>query len=664
MKRHILAAVLAACSIGAKASDMFTEVAPLYTAEQQASISAALAPSSVTNAIAAFDARTTPMGHPRLFKGQEDFAGIVAAAKAERAIAVQAAAGYLKRNPVANVSSTLTAQINSSDSTTRMSSWWQQARILEGMAEAATVYHFTKDPWFLSEMRARMKLFGPAILSRNCSGDVSETRDYVWFYSLAYDMAYAGLTAEDRKLVHDIILSCGNAGLLKMPDMVRRYPEHAISFNALGKFVGALLIVRGELPAADAWLGQTLQTYMDTLSPWGGPDGGFANGSSYAEWDSGESLLFWDLIDRVLDVPFLKKQWLAEFPRFVAYTLPPGSPAGTFGDGAEVNRAEEWARFGKAIMNRSDTTLSRWYVKQMKGEDYARLHILLSPREYTSSVTLPSTQPNGAYFAAVGTAAMHSSLTDLARTSVYFKSSPFGSVNHSHADQNSFVLYSQGKVLAMDSGYYDYYNSPHWREYYKQTRAHNAITFDGGIGQSLGAGGLGERALNGKLTRFHQSAAYDIASGDATTAYAGLLTQAKRTVVFIRPSTLVTIDQLASNTARKFEYNLHTSVALTGNAASFRADVAPAQLCGVVASPVALTQTTTPGYSPAPTIATTPHYWHRFGFGSAQTKGLIVSVLRTDCSTAQPVINWVGTGATINVAGRQVTVTDTDVTVQ
>jgi hypothetical protein len=149
-------------------------------------------------------------------------------------------------------------------------------------------------------------------------------------------------------------------------------------------------------------------------------------------------------------------------------------------------------------MNRSDTTLSRWYVKQQSGEDYARLHILLSPREYTSLVSLPSTQPNGAFFPVVGWSAMHSSLTDRNRTSVFFKSSPFGSINHSHADQNSFVMYSKGKVLAMDSGYYDYYNSPHWRDYYKTTKAHNAITFDGGWGQGLGATGLGDRAASGK----------------------------------------------------------------------------------------------------------------------------------------------------------------------
>ena len=645
------------------ASAQFSAPATTYSSTEIAAITTALSPTSLSTAIDNFDAITPVMGHPRLFKGLSDYAGIAAATKAERLTSITALSGYLKRNSVSTVSSTLVSQINSTDNTTRMASWWAQDRLLEGMAESAVAWYFTKDPWFLTEMRNRMNLFGPAVLNRACTGDVAETRDYAWFFALAYDFAYAGMTTADRTMVKDVITTCGNAGLIKTPDTVKAYPENAIAFNALGKFVGALLIVRGDHAPINAWLRTTLPVYVASVSPWGGEDGGFANGSSYAEWDSGESLIYWDLIERVLNVPFYKKPWLNEFARFIAYALPPGTPVGVFGDGAEVARTEEWARFGKAIMNRSDTTLSRWYVKQQSGEDYARLHIILSPREYGSSLALPSTQPNGAYFPVIGWAAMHSSMTDRLRTSVFFKSSPFGSVNHSHADQNGFVMYSKGKVLAMDSGYYDYYNSPHWRDYYKQTKAHNAITFDGGQGQSLGASGLGERTYAGKLTKFIQTPAYDITAGDATAAFGGKLTLAKRTIVFIRPSTVVIVDQLDSTVAHKYEYNLHTSVALTGTANGFRADLAPAEMCGMVASPDALTQSTSVGYYPAPTVAVGPHYWNKFSYSTANTRGLIVSVLRSDCSTASPAISFSGTNATVQAGGRVVSVTDADVTV-
>ncbi|MFP5392037.1 MAG: heparinase II/III family protein [Gammaproteobacteria bacterium] len=665
MKKLIstLATVVLA-GVAGVASAQFTVPTATYTSTELAAITAALSPTSLTSAIDKFDATTPTMAHPRLFKGQADFAGIAAAIKSERAKSLTALTGYLRRNSYTTASSTLLAQIKSDDNTTRMSSWWQQERMLEGMAEAAVAFYFTKDTWYLTEMRGRMGLFGPAVLNRKCAGDVSETRNYAWYFALAYDFTYSSMTSADRQMVRDVITACGNSGLAKVADTVKAYPENGIAFNALGKFVGALLIVRGEHYNVNAWLRSSLPVYVASVSPWGGDDGGFANGSSYAEWDAGESLIYWDLIERVLGVPFYKKPWLTEFARFIAYALPPGTPAGVFGDGAEVNRAEDWARFGKAIMNRSETTLSRWYVKQQSGEDYARLHIVLSPREYGSAVALPSTQPNGAYFPIVGWAAMHSSLLDRDRTSVFFKSSPFGSINHSHGDQNSFVMYSKGKVLAMDSGHYDYYNSPHWRDYYKQTKAHNAITFDGGNGQSLGATGLGERAAAGKLTKFLQSAEFDITTGDATAAYGGKLTQAKRTVIFIRPSTLVTVDQLNSTTPRKYEYNLHTSVALTGNGGGFYASMAPAELCGSVGSPDPTALTTSSGYFPAPTVAATPHYWNKFSYTTAKNRGLIISVLRSDCSITKPVFSFSGYNATITIAGKVVSVTDTDVTVK
>ena len=661
--RFSLASMLAAALVAAPAMAQFTVPAQTYTNTELAANASALSATSLSTAMDKFDAAPL-MGHPRLFKGQADYAGIVAATKSERLKSITALSGYLKRNTVANVTDTLKAQINSTDNNVRMSSWWQQARLLEGMAESAVAWYMTGDPWFLTEMRGRMKLFAPAVIGRKCTGDVAETRDYAWFYALSYDFAYSAMTAAERQTVRDILLTCGNAGLVNAANTVNLYPENGIAFNALGKWVGALLIVRGDMPEMNNWLRSALPTYVASTSPWGGDDGGFANGSTYAEWDAGESLVMWDLIERVLAVPFYKKPWLTEFSRFIAYSLPPGTPVGVFGDGAETNRSEDWARFGKAIMNRSDTTLSRWYVKQQSGEDYARLHIILSPREYGSTLALPSTQPNGAYFPVVGWATMHSSITDKLRTSVFFKSSPFGSVNHSHADQNSFVMYSKGKVLAMDSGAYDYYNSPHWRNYYKQTKAHNAITFDGGVGQSLGATGLGERASSGKLTKFLQYPAYDITSGDAVASYGGKLTQAKRTLVFIRPSTMVTIDQLDSATPRRYEYNLHTGVALSGSAGAFKAIVTPAEMCGTVASPDPLTMSASVGYTPAPAVATTPHFWNKFTLNTAKNKAIIVSVLRSDCSTAAPSISFPTGGAKIQVAGRTISATATDVTVQ
>lgn len=106
------------------------------------------------------------------------------------------------------------------------------------------------------------------MLARKCTGDVAETRNYVWFYALAYDFAYAGTSASDRQAVKNVMLSCGNAGLVKVADSVRLYPENGIAFNTLGKFVGALLIVRGDMPEMTPRLRSALPTYVASVSAW------------------------------------------------------------------------------------------------------------------------------------------------------------------------------------------------------------------------------------------------------------------------------------------------------------------------------------------------------------------------------------------------------------
>ncbi|HCQ00946.1 MAG TPA: alginate lyase, partial [Candidatus Latescibacteria bacterium] len=42
-----------------------------------------------------------------------------------------------------------------------------------------------------------------------------------------------------------------------------------------------------------------------------------------------------------------------------------------------------------------------------------------------------------------------------------FRSSPYGAISHSHANNNDFIIHAGGKVLAMPSGYYAGYGSDH-----------------------------------------------------------------------------------------------------------------------------------------------------------------------------------------------------------
>jgi hypothetical protein len=56
----------------------------------------------------------------------------------------------------------------------------------------------------------------------------------------------------------------------------------------------------------------------------------------------------------------------------------------------------------------------------------------------------------------------------------------YGSIAaHGHADALSFALRAFGVDVLVDPGTYDYFSYPRWREYFRSTRAHNALVIDG-----------------------------------------------------------------------------------------------------------------------------------------------------------------------------------------
>ncbi|MGH8019091.1 MAG: heparinase II/III domain-containing protein [Opitutaceae bacterium] len=140
--------------------------------------------------------------------------------------------------------------------------------------------------------------------------------------------------------------------------------------------------------------------------------------------------------------------------------------------------------------------------------------------------------PRSRWYRDIDWVTMHSDLADPERVSFYFKSSPYGSHNHSHADQNSFVLNAYGEALAIDAGYYDAYGTPHDVTLTRQTLAHNAITHGGGFGQPIF-----DITARGDVTGFVTSATVDACTGDATAAYKGALDRAVRRVIYLRPDT-------------------------------------------------------------------------------------------------------------------------------
>ena len=387
-------------------------------------------------------------------------------------------------------------------------------------------------------------------------------RAVAWALALGYDWLHGRLSASQRSQVLSALkIRVGEMHNAVMAS-VERHPRDRQGNQTLIFTAVISALVAPDLPDATAWFNAIFPLALNSVNPWGGDESGYANGQAHGLWDVGEQLLPWYVLRWATGIDLSKKAWVRNWARYMAYFAPIGSPTQTFGDGLELNLSENKARFSKGHTYFAPTPLGRWYASRLNGENATQLEYLMAPPADFTSAAFPSGTPNTLLLPATGQIAMHSDLADSARTSVYFKSSPppYGAFDHAHADHNSFVINAGGERLAIESGYYDGYKTPHWNDWYKQTRAKNAITYDGGQGQVFyeQGGAMGY----GRLTRHTTGSDYEIVTGDATQAYGGAVTRAERSLVYLRPNLVLVHDNLTSPLARQWEWNIHAIKAM------------------------------------------------------------------------------------------------------
>ena len=456
-------------------------------------------------------------------------------------------------------------------------------------------------------------------------------RTIAFTLALGLDWTYDYLSAQQKQAITTAIRARTQPMFEDILKKVTAYPYDSHGNVTLNTVAAIGVLMAGEIAEADNWVKEAVPAAVAWTSPWGWQDGGFGNGTAQAFWDTGSNLTVWYVLRNAAGVDLSKKEWVRNHARFLAYFVPPGAPSGAFGDGLELALPEVWSRVGKALAAFSPSPLARWYARSQSQEDPARLELLLAPHAEFESARFPQETPHSAFFPSIGWVAMHSSLSDPNRLSIFFKSSPYGSYNHSHGDQNSFVIHHKGRRLAIASGYYDDYGTKHWHEWYKQTRAANAITFDGGQGQ-----GQNDKAFAGEVTRFESGDGYDYGIGRADRAYDGKVTRAERSIVYLRPATVIVYDSLASPSPHTWEWNIHAINRMTPvTPARVAIQNGPAQMCvEMVSGPE--TQFTQNDQFTARPSAGAPQWHGTFATTAKSSAAEFVVVMRvgSDCGAA------------------------------
>lgn len=385
----------------------------------------------------------------------------------------------------------------------------------------------------------------------------------------AYDVLYrqmdGGLRAEVRRHVEDRTQAAFDFFLLNDHGNLAQFALSSHGFQIATHVLAISTLMAGDSDRAVLWFRETYPIVSTIVTPWGGDDGGYSNGINYGVWEFINHVDSWDIIQNTTGFQYFDTAWVRNFVEFLAYFTPPGVAQAGFGDGSEKLRPRIWAEIARLYLERGFTEFagplaSGWRRhRQQSREDEDIINALVWPRLFGpgsysgASAAGQSDIPDAAIFPDIGWGVVHSDLRDPNRYTVNFKSSQFGSFSHSHADQNSFSVSGRGKPLLIDSGYYDRYRSAHHNGWSRQTRAHNAITYDGGQGQPID-----DPVARGRLTDYWRCSGVVKLTGQAAEAYGGDITRAERTLLYLPNGVLLVHDLMEAATAKQWEWNFHS----------------------------------------------------------------------------------------------------------
>ncbi len=409
---------------------------------------------------------------------------------------------------------------------------------------------------------------------------------------LVYDQLRDQLTSAEKEIVLAHFRARGvlSAGWIERQGNISKIVRNSIEADLSSHPVRfmpmtglAALALWDDLPEARDWWAFAYRFYRDQFTPWGGDDGGWAEGVAY--WRGTiEHAFFQDALLAIGDPLAYASPFWKNSPYFAVYNVQPYL-ATAFGDvpnagkfNLEPASAEYLLHLARVQQDgflrayaglqtdprprpteRGLGKLDRTYPTTL---EFVVRNFLSSAKPLPAPRNLADL-PAARHFRDIGWVSLHSALgrpdDDL---HVTFVSSPYGSFSHSHAQQNAFILNAYGESLAIKSGLREWHNSPHHNQWVRQTVSANALLIDG-LGQRAQS-----KAATGRIARFEQRPRAVWTTGDATVAYAtlqppGRVRQVTRDLVFVDSRYLVVRDRVRLADPGKVTWMLHTERTLT-----------------------------------------------------------------------------------------------------
>ncbi len=278
-------------------------------------------------------------------------------------------------------------------------------------------------------------------------------------------------------------------------EIQRKYSRGSSANNHLiGEAAGVYIACAyfPQLPASARWRAQAHAILSEEIERQTWPDGGSREQAVGYQIFVMQFFLLAGLVARAIGEDFPPRYWqrLERMAEFLAALAEGGERMPMFGDaddgyvldlGDDPRDARPWLAVAAVLFARPDFKITAgpcpetlaWLLGPAGCADYAQLGYTCSP---SAGVPLASRAfPDSGYYLLQGGAGKQ-------RISVVFDCGELGYgpiAAHGHADALSFTLRIAGRDVLVDPGTYDYFSYPHWRRYFRSTRAHNTVVIDG-----------------------------------------------------------------------------------------------------------------------------------------------------------------------------------------
>jgi len=449
-----------------------------------------------------------------------------------------------------------------------------------------------------TQMVARSKEWLLEAASWNPSGTTSRSYTDEWAFRVngalawGYDWLYDELTTEERDLVRAALLvrTRETADHIIKHANIQLFPFDSHAVRAVSAvLIPAAIALLDDEPEAEDWLNYAIEFLATVYSPWGDSDGGWAEGPHY--WMTGMAYLIdaLNLLKGYTQIDLYKRPFFQHTGDFPLFTKAPDTRRATFGDDSTMGDLPS-LKIGYNLRQFAGVTGNgayQWYYDEIRRNDpgtemafynYGWWDLNFDELAYRTDFPIVEAHPLDAddtlrWFKGVGWVAIQTSMTEPDNHIQFvMKSSRFGSISHSHGDQNAFCLAAFGEDLAIQSGHYVAFNSTMHQNWRRQTRSKNAILIDGKGQYADKDKALAMRA-SGEIVVAEHREDHVFIQGDATAAYQSLtpqVTKVLRDVYFVDNSYFVIVDAIDADSPVSIEWLLHANSPMNLGDTTFR----------------------------------------------------------------------------------------------